>query len=529
MIILNYLKEITMFVEQLPDAYYFYDLKNPPSHELSPGIYQLGYDEKNYCFFFKFTAKELRSPKKIYGDPFKLKDKILSAYYRRSENDQNTGFLLTGASGSGKTILMSMVANEFIERGGIVITFAKPFVGETVNEVIAAIKQPKMILLDEYEKFFSPEDQEKMLTLFDGANVRKTLFGVACNDSHRLNPYMIGRTGRFLYSREYQGLDTDTITSFVEDKMQEDHPMYEDVLGLAKTMRVMTFDLLTTLVEECLAYPDEDFKTLVKDLNFNSEDMKQPRFKAVVELDGKTAFSIPVCEIETLDAREVQGIKTAVKQHLLQESRYMLAHKNYQASAYDMFDEPLFVIGTSELTKNLNQWENILNTDHVCLHLAAQELRSRSIHDAIAKKRKQKVSTEPDPKPVLTNVDIPKHKHHPATFIDSNVVMSAAHGDIASDSIFDDGERCDVAVSTEYDVAVSTEYSAYSVDADGFAYTNGFVNSLTPVRICLNYIPGDYKHTVVDDVLVMTHESTLVLEETFKQVSLKITYTEQPW
>ena len=79
------------------------------------------------------------------------------------------------------------------------------------------------------------------------------------------------------------------------------------------------------------------------------------------------------------------------------------------------------------------------------------------------------------------------------------------------------------------DVAVSTEYSAYSVDADGFAYTNGFVNSLTPVRICLNYIPGDYKHTVVDDVLVMTHESTLVLEETFKQVSLKITYTEQPW
>ena len=499
-----------MFVEQLPDAYYFYDLKNPPSHELSPGIYQLGYDEKNYCFFFKFTAKELRSPKKIYGDPFKLKDKILSAYYRRSENDQNTGFLLTGASGSGKTILMSMVANEFIERGGIVITFAKPFVGEVVNEIIAAIKQPKMILLDEYEKFFSPEDQEKMLTLFDGANVRKTLFGVACNDSHRLNPYMIGRTGRFLYSREYQGLDTDTITSFVEDKMQEDHPMYEDVLSLAKTMRVMTFDLLTTLVEECLAYPDEDFKTLVKDLNFNSEDMKQPRFKAVVELDGKTAFSIPVCEIETLDAREVQGIKTAVKQHLLQESRYMLAHKNYQASAYDMFAEPFFVIGTSELTKNHNQWENILNTDHECLHLAVQELRSRSIHDVISKKRKQKVNTDPDPKPVLTNDDV--------VWNDVGDYDDVMCHDVA---VSDDDVRCDV--------AVSTEYSSYSVDADGFAYTNGFVNSLTPVRICLNYIPGDYKHTVVDDVLVMTHETTLVLEETFKQVSLKITYTEQPW
>ena len=63
-----------------------------------------------------------------------------------------------------------------------------------VADYIASIKQPVVVVFDEFDKTFSNKDEEndcqtEMLTLFDGIYPGKKLFVITCNNINHLNEF----------------------------------------------------------------------------------------------------------------------------------------------------------------------------------------------------------------------------------------------------------------------------------------------------------------------------------------------------
>lgn len=86
---------------------------------------------------------------KIYGDYINKVDKIFRRYH--ADND-NTGVILSGDKGTGKTMLTCEIAARAQQEGMPVLICDTPYHGLT--DFIQSIDQDAMILFDEFEKTF---------------------------------------------------------------------------------------------------------------------------------------------------------------------------------------------------------------------------------------------------------------------------------------------------------------------------------------------------------------------------------------
>ena len=68
----------------------------------------------------------------------------------------------------------------------------------------AAKLQP---IIDEFEKIFSGEKQQHILTLLDGVFSTHKLFLLTCNDKWKIDSHMRNRPGRIYYMIEFEGLE----------------------------------------------------------------------------------------------------------------------------------------------------------------------------------------------------------------------------------------------------------------------------------------------------------------------------------
>jgi len=167
-------------------------------HETLPvGTYSINYDECKSQYYLE-TINDFQLKGKIYGNVVRSSSRILNTFLDRH---RSTGVLLVGEKGSGKTLLaqyISIVAAKEKEIPTIVIN--KPWHGDQFNSFIQNISQPVIILMDEFEKFYTmnrgENHQEKILTLFDGVYASQKLFLLTCNDKHRMDSHMMNRPGR---------------------------------------------------------------------------------------------------------------------------------------------------------------------------------------------------------------------------------------------------------------------------------------------------------------------------------------------
>jgi chromosomal replication initiation ATPase DnaA len=138
---------------------------------------------------------------KIYGDTQHNVDRILRTFMDRKSS---TGVLLAGEKGSGKTLLTKLISLHASAQGIATIVINEPLGGESFNEFLQMIKQPTILLFDEFEKVYRDnDDQERMLTLLDGVYSSKKLFLFTCNEKDCINTNMMNRPGRIFYSLDF--------------------------------------------------------------------------------------------------------------------------------------------------------------------------------------------------------------------------------------------------------------------------------------------------------------------------------------
>lgn len=235
---------------------------------LPTAIYVVSVDQ-NGNFFLKEEDEGFSLPPKLYGDTAKRAERIINTYLDR--DNRSTGVLLSGHKGSGKTLLTKKLSLELAKIDIPTILVNAPYRGDGFNQLISSIDQKAMVMFDEFEKTYTEEEQEQLLTLFDGTVAGNKLFVVTYNQSYRVSEFMLNRPGRFLYNFEYSGLTREFVNEYLTDTLN-DFNKQEQFGRVCDLISPLSFDVLQAIVEEVNRYPEESVADVVKILNVRSDN-----------------------------------------------------------------------------------------------------------------------------------------------------------------------------------------------------------------------------------------------------------------
>jgi hypothetical protein len=216
--------------------------------------------------FYLEQTQKFTLPSKVYGKTKFHAERILNTFRDRGTN---TGVLMMGEKGSGKSLLSKQIC---VNSGYPSIIINDCHTGDQFNSFLASIDQPCIVFFDEFEKVYDREHQKKVLTLLDGTFNSNKLFLLTSNDRWGLDDNMCNRPGRIYYMIEFKGLDDDFIIEYCNDRLN-DKSFTPKILGISKSFEVFNFDLLSAFVEEVNRYGEEP-KELMELLN------AKPRFGA---------------------------------------------------------------------------------------------------------------------------------------------------------------------------------------------------------------------------------------------------------
>lgn len=216
--------------------------------------------------YYLEQIEDFKLPNKIYGST-EVINRWLTSYHA---NQRNTGIILTGIKGSGKTLLSKKCA---IDSGLPVIIIDKPY---NDADFISFITNPELgdicIFIDEFEKVYNERGSENaILTILDGAFNTHNLFIFTCNLMHT-NEYLTNRPSRIRYRSHFESLPEDIINDVIEDLLQ--HKEHADsIRTVLSAIGVVTFDLLITLIKEVDLF-NEPANVIAPYLNIVAENIQ---------------------------------------------------------------------------------------------------------------------------------------------------------------------------------------------------------------------------------------------------------------
>lgn len=254
---------------------------------LAPAIYQLRFNQMT-GFYLKKVCDSFTIPK-LYGKVTKRTAKIMHTFATRTSN---TGVLLSGDKGTGKSLQSMALANASVDNGQPVIMISEAYYGADFEELMNAIPNA-VLIFDEFGKVYKKDSddndpQEKLLTFFDGQSSQKRLMIFTENATEIINSFMLNRPGRIYYHYKYTKLEADVIAEYLAELNVKDSDILH-IQNFAALVREFSFDSLKAIAEEVLRYPEEDIADLIDELNItsNSDAAINVIVHSIVDITGK--------------------------------------------------------------------------------------------------------------------------------------------------------------------------------------------------------------------------------------------------
>lgn len=254
--------------------------------------------------FYLAKVDSFTRPKKLYGTVEKRALRVLASF---DDRPNSTGILLSGEQGSGKTMLARELSIMAAEKGISTIIVSTPYCGAAFNQFIQLIDVPALVLIDEFEKMYDGDDQEKMLTLLDGLFPSKKLFVLTCNKVWRIDEHLINRPGRIFYHLKYVGIETAFVMEYCEDVLK-DKSQIDHVVHISKHFSTFNFDMLKALVEEMNRF-NMSAQEAVDMLNVSPGSASEDVIHTVeLSINGKqiTTLERPRLEINPLEGDPIE-------------------------------------------------------------------------------------------------------------------------------------------------------------------------------------------------------------------------------
>jgi energy-coupling factor transporter ATP-binding protein EcfA2 len=233
------------------------------------GIYTLFYNQRDNTFGIE-TTEEFKKPIKLYGKTDQIADRIITTF---EDRNQTTGVLLSGLKGSGKSLLVKIIAQKLLEKQIPTIIINDPRIdAEELAYFLNKMNQPAFIVFDEFDKNYREiQLQEKLLSILDGVNSPlKKLFAVVINDESKLSNFLINRPGRLYYYHKFTTLDFQVVEDYCKKELKnQEH--FDSVLKFFDFYSMINFDMLKALVEEMNRY-NEPAQDAAKYLNIRIDN-----------------------------------------------------------------------------------------------------------------------------------------------------------------------------------------------------------------------------------------------------------------
>lgn len=188
------------------------------SNKLDVGTYNLKYDERFDVINLERVA-DMTKPIKLYGQVTKRVNRIIDRFLKRVGN---TGVLLSGIPGSGKTVLARELASKCLALDIPVILVPTPTPVGAMQRILTAVgEKPIMFLFDELEKTHDQDDLNGMLTFLDGTSSSKAkyLSVITVNDIDALPDPFFSRPNRVYLHYTHGGVDETVIDEIIEDRL----------------------------------------------------------------------------------------------------------------------------------------------------------------------------------------------------------------------------------------------------------------------------------------------------------------------
>ena len=244
--------------------------------------YEVGFNKMTGFFLTAHNDLSVNETK-IYGSAPEKVNKVLRAF---SVTDRNFGDILSGRKGIGKSLFARQLAVKAKEYNLPLIIVPEYVPG--IASFLSSIEQEVIVLFDEFEKTFADQDkcspQEELLSLFDGIDGGKKLFVITCNETSKLNSYLLNRPGRFHYHFVLGNPTPDEIKEYMTDKLApEYHHIIKKLVSFSLNVD-LTYDVLRAIAFEInMGY---SFEETLMDLNISKEGC--PRYNIRVDFTNGT-------------------------------------------------------------------------------------------------------------------------------------------------------------------------------------------------------------------------------------------------
>ncbi len=310
--------------------------------------YHEKYEVRNYLLrhdafgnVFLVDGDPFTTPNKLYDVDQKLRQMILKSFNR---NQGNTGVLLEGYKGQGKSVTAKLLCQE---ANLPVIIIDQPIPADVdFISFLAEIAQPYILLVDEFEKTFRSSEgyisdnedsknhtQYSFLGIMDGAisNEHKKLFVLTTNEE--IDDKFLNRPSRVRFRKTYQFMSKELFEMITDDLLED--PSFKEDLIAHLPLQEATIDLLTSVIREVniQGAPYSEFKSV---FNHSSRRTKYQLFwrKSGTE-DWKTAGNLyltsePIRNTRYIDSLQVDEMHAVDEDGCIFSSYYV--HNNLPAA-----------------------------------------------------------------------------------------------------------------------------------------------------------------------------------------------------